>query len=84
MLDRRFEMVCDRPTQAAVADDDVDDAPAEEGGRDAAAGGLYFGELRDGSTRPQNIVAPLKRRIAVRPSDARRTAKGRYLIFDSL
>jgi hypothetical protein len=40
-------MLGDGPTQAAVADYDVDDAPADEGGCDAAAGGLYFRKLRD-------------------------------------
>jgi hypothetical protein len=42
MADRSLEIRRDRPAQAAVAHDHVDDAPSFEGRRDAAPGGFYF------------------------------------------
>jgi hypothetical protein len=42
---RRFEFCRDRPAQTAVADDDIDDAGADERGRNAASRGFYFRKL---------------------------------------
>jgi hypothetical protein len=43
--DGGFETCCDGPTQAAIADDHVNDAMAHECGRDAASRGFYFRKL---------------------------------------
>jgi hypothetical protein len=48
MQDRGLEVVGDGPAQAAIAYDHVGDAPANERGRNAAAGGLYFRQLGHG------------------------------------
>ena len=42
MADRSLEIRGDRPAQAAVAHDQLDDAPSSQSGRDAAPGGFYF------------------------------------------
>jgi hypothetical protein len=42
MAYRCFEFGRNRPAQAAVADDDIDDAGADERGRNAASRGFYF------------------------------------------
>src|SRR5450631_2323583 len=44
-----FEIVVDGPAQAPVPDHDPRDASADKGGRDTAAGGLYFRQFGHGS-----------------------------------
>ena len=45
MAYRLLEICRDRPAQPSFTHDHVDDAPFEQAGRDAAAGGFYFREL---------------------------------------
>src|ERR1700723_3742848 len=42
----RFEIGRDRPTQAPISDDHIEDAMADERWRNAASRGFYFGKLR--------------------------------------
>jgi hypothetical protein len=50
MRDRRLEMPVDGPAQSPIANHDMGDASADEGGRDAATGGLYFRQFGHGSS----------------------------------
>src|SRR5258708_38812594 len=53
--DGRLEIGVDRPAQAALPDHDHRDAPADEGGRDTAAGRFYFRQFGHGSTAARGI-----------------------------
>jgi hypothetical protein len=68
IADRRFELRSNRPSQAPIADNHIDDAMIHESGRNAASCGFYFRKLG------QRLACMNS------PSDL----QPNYLIFDSL